>query len=114
MPRWAGPFFRSCAGRPPRSEPRRWGTILRVSDTCPPGPQKREPRLEHLRDVWMLYRLESTCTAAIWRNDFVSELRVLHGELIESRLSRYGEAPFLPIAEGMEARYRLTTPGHDA
>jgi hypothetical protein len=41
----------------------------------------------------------SNCTAAIWRNDGL-ELRVLHGdELVESRLSRVGEAPLLLIAD---------------
>ena len=43
-------------------------------------------------------------TAAIWRNDFGLELRVLLGdELIESRLSRYGDAPLLLIAEEVKA-----------
>ena len=44
--------------------------------------------------------MQSNCTAAIWRNDFGLELRVLHGdELVESCLSRYGEAPLLLIGE---------------
>jgi hypothetical protein len=51
--------------------------------------------------------MQSDCTAAIaaiWRNDFGLELRVLHGdELIESRLSRYGEAPLLLIADAVKA-----------
>ena len=43
-------------------------------------------------------------TAAIWRNDFGLELRVEHGgELIESRLSRLGEAPLLQIADELKA-----------
>jgi hypothetical protein len=43
-------------------------------------------------------------TAAIWRNDLGLELRALHGdELVESRLSRYGEAPVLLIAEEVKA-----------
>jgi hypothetical protein len=43
-------------------------------------------------------------TAAIWRNDFGLELRVENnGELIESRLSRYGEAPLLLIADELKA-----------
>ena len=47
---------------------------------------------------------QSDCTAAIWRNDFGLELRVLHGdELVESRLSRVGEAPLLLIAEEVKA-----------
>ena len=48
-----------------------------VSDAWPPpGPQKREPLLEHVRDLWTLRLIESNCTAAIWRNDFGLELRV--------------------------------------
>jgi hypothetical protein len=48
--------------------------------------------------------MQSICTAAIWRNDFGLELRVLHGdELIELRLSRFGEAPLLLIAEEVKA-----------
>jgi len=61
------------------------GTIARVSSTWPPaGPQKREPLLDHVRDVWTLRYFETNCTAAIWRNDFGLELRVEHGgELME-------------------------------
>jgi hypothetical protein len=66
--------------------------------------QRREPILEHVRDLWTLNGIQSTCTAAIWRNDFGLELRVLHGdELLESRLSRYGEAPLLLIADQLKA-----------
>jgi hypothetical protein len=76
-----------------------------VSDTWPPpGPQRREPLLEHVRDVWTLHGLQSNCTAAIYRNDFGLELRVEHGgELVESRLSRVGEEPLLVIAEEVKA-----------
>jgi hypothetical protein len=43
-------------------------------------------------------------TAAIWRNDFGLELRVENNrELIESRLSRVGEAPLLLIADQVKA-----------
>ena len=68
-------------------------TIWRVSDTWPPpGPRKRPPTLEHVRDVWTLRYVETNCTAAIWRNNFRLELRVEHGgKLIESRLLRYGD-----------------------
>jgi hypothetical protein len=70
----------------------------------PPGPRKRPPTLEHVRDLWTLHWMQSNCTAAIWRNDFGLELRVLHGdELIESRLSRFGEAPLLLIADELKA-----------
>ena len=80
-------------------------TIRRVSDTWPPpGPQKREALLEHIRDVWTLRYIETNCTAVIWRNDFGLELRVEHGgELIESSLSRYGIEPLLLIADQIRA-----------
>jgi hypothetical protein len=76
-----------------------------MSDTWPPSsPHKREPLLEHVRDVWTLRYVETNCTAAIWRNDFGLELRVEHGgELIESRLSRYGIEPLLLIADQIRA-----------
>ena len=68
--------------------------------------QKRPPTLGHVRDLWTLHWMQSNCTAAIWRNDFGLELRVLHGdELIESRLSRYGEVPLLLTAEEGRASY---------
>jgi len=48
-----------------------------VSETRPPpGPNKREPLLQHVRDVWTLRYVETNCTATIWRNDFGLELRV--------------------------------------
>jgi hypothetical protein len=58
-------------------------TISRVPDTWPPpGPQKRPPTLEHIRDLWQLRGITSNVTAAIWRNDFGLELRVENnGEL---------------------------------
>jgi hypothetical protein len=76
-----------------------------VPDTWPPpGPQKREPLLEYVHDVWTLHGIQSNCTAAIYRNDFGLELRGEHGgELIESRLSRHGEAPLLLIADEVKA-----------
>ena len=76
-----------------------------MSETWPPpGPQQREPLLKHVRDLWTLHGILSTCTARIFRNDFGLELRVEHGgELIESRLSRYGEAPLLLIAAQLKA-----------
>jgi hypothetical protein len=79
--------------------------IPRVSATWPPsGARKRPPTLEHVRDLRTLHYVQSTCTAAIWRNDFGLELRVEHGgELIASRLSRFGEAPLLLIADQLKA-----------
>ena len=69
----------------------------------PPGPQKRPPLLELVHDLWRLHGIQSNVTAAIWRNDFGLELRVEHGgELVESRLSRVGEAPLLLIADEMK------------
>jgi hypothetical protein len=75
-----------------------------VSDNWPPpGPAKREPLLDHVRDVWTLRYVETNCTASIWRNDFGFELRVEHGgELVESRLSRFREEPLL-IADQLMA-----------
>ena len=54
--------------------------------------------------MWTLRGITSNVTAAIWRNDFGLELRVEHGgELIESRPSRFGEAPLLLIADELKA-----------
>jgi len=65
--------------------------------------QGHEPVLEHVRDLWTLHGIQSNCTAATWRNDFGLELRVLHGgELIDSRLSWYREAPLLLIADQLK------------
>jgi len=75
-----------------------------MSDWPPPGPRPRLPTYEHVRDLWTLHGIQSTVTAAIWRNDFGLELRVDHGgELVESRLSRFGEEPLLEIAEQLNA-----------
>jgi hypothetical protein len=69
------------------------------SRTCrttfpPPGPQEREPlRRAHPRRV-------GVARHRMYRTTFGIELRLhLGDELIESRLSRYGEAPLLLIAE---------------
>jgi hypothetical protein len=93
------------AERPLSSRARVAAYDARVSDTWPPStPRKRPPTLEHVRDLWTLHGIQSNCTAAIWRNDFGLELRVdNNGELVESRLSRYGEAPLLLIAEQLRA-----------
>jgi hypothetical protein len=54
--------------------------------------------------LWKLHGITANVTAAIWRNDFGLELRIEHGdELLESRLSRYGEAPLLLIADQLKA-----------
>src|SRR5262249_44619591 len=73
----------------------------RMSNTWPPpGPQKLEPRLEHIRDVWVLHGIESNCVAGLYQTTFGIELRIhQNNELIESRLSQYGEEPLLLIAE---------------
>jgi hypothetical protein len=50
--------------------------------------------------VWVLDGIESNCVAGLYQTAFGVELRIHHGnELIESRLSRYGEEPLLLIAE---------------
>ena len=75
-----------------------------MSEWPPPGPQKREPLLEHVRDLWTLHGIQATCSARIFRNMFGLELRVEHGgELVESRLSRVGEEPLLLIADQVKA-----------
>ena len=52
----------------------------------PPGTRPRLPTYELVRDLWTLHGIQSTVTAAIWRNDFGLELRIDHGgELMESR-----------------------------
>src|SRR5262245_9725504 len=62
-------------------------------------PTGRSCRATYARAGWTLRYIETNCTATIWRNDFGVEPRVEHrGELIESRLSRFGEAPLLRIA----------------
>jgi hypothetical protein len=80
-------------------------TISRVSDTWPPpGPQKREPLLEDVRTLWTLHGIQANCMASIYQTTFGMELRIEHGgQLIESRVSRYGEAPLLLIAEQLKA-----------
>jgi len=76
-----------------------------VSNSWPsPAPQEPDPLLERVRDLWTLRYIEVNCTAAIWRNDFGLELRVEHGgELIVSRLSRYGIWPLVLIAKHIKA-----------
>jgi hypothetical protein len=62
--------------RQPLSFPRRArATISRVSDAWPPpGPQKREPLLEHVRDVWTLRYVETNCTAHILETTSASSM----------------------------------------
>jgi hypothetical protein len=75
--------------------------------SAPRDPSRLRRRVrydQHVRDVWTLRYIETNCTAAIWKNDFGLELRVEHGgELIESRLSRYGIEPLLLIADQIKA-----------
>ena len=72
--------------------------------------KKREPLLEHVRDVWVLHGIERHCVADLYRTTFGIELRLhLGDELIESRLSRYGEEPLLLIAE--QAKQNLLKDG---
>ena len=75
------------------------------SGACPrPGHDPAYRNASHCSSTAATYghsaNIETNCTAAHWRNDFGLELRVEHGgELIESRLSRYGIEPLLPIAD---------------
>jgi hypothetical protein len=63
-----------------------------------------ESPLKHVRDLWTLQGIQGACTASIWHTTFGVELRVFHGgEPLESRLSRYGEAPLLLIADQLKA-----------
>jgi hypothetical protein len=80
--------------------------IAAVSDpwTRPEPVPPPEPMLQHVRDVWTLQGIMSIATAKIYRNVFGLELRIeLAGELMESRLSRFGEEPLLLIAEQAKA-----------
>jgi hypothetical protein len=57
-----------------------------------------------------LHGIERNCVARLYRTTFGIELRPhLGNELIESRLSRYGEAPLLLIAE--QAKQNLLKDG---
>jgi hypothetical protein len=96
-----GSLFGQRAALNPFSFPPRLALRSDVSDTWPPpGPQKPEPPLEHVRDLWVLHGLESNCSAGLYQTTFGVELRIhQNNELIESRLSRYGEEPLLLTAE---------------
>jgi len=57
-----------------------------------------------------LHGIERKCVAGLYRTTFGIELRLhLGDELIESRLSRYGEAPLLLRAE--QAKQNLSKDG---
>jgi hypothetical protein len=89
----------SAPSDPSRLQPRVALRCARVRDLA-----TARPTLKHVRDLWTLYWSQSNCTAAIWRNDFGLEPRVLHGdELAESRSSRFGDAPLLLIADEVKA-----------
>ena len=50
--------------------------------------------------MWVLHGIESNCIAGLYQTTFGVELRIhQNNELIESRLSQYGEEPLLLIAE---------------
>ena len=60
--------------------------------------------------MWALHGIERNRVAGLYRTTFDIELRLhLGDELIESRLSRYGEGPLLLIAE--QARQNLLKGG---
>jgi hypothetical protein len=91
-----GPLYRSTPPATLRS--------ARVRHLGATGSPKGGPPFENVRDVWTLRYIQTNCTAAIWRNEFGLELRVGHGgELIESRLSRFGEARLLLIIKESRA-----------
>jgi hypothetical protein len=68
----------------------------------PPTPP-RQPRLEHVRDLWKLHRPrkpQAILTAVIFQTDIGLELRIGFSltNLIHSELSRKGDAPLLARA----------------
>jgi hypothetical protein len=97
------------------SDPSRFGPLVRIRSrrvrdlpTARPTQTRTRPR-PHSRPLG-LHGITSKCVAGLYRNDFGIELRLhLGNELIESRLSRYGEAPLLLIAE--EAKQDLLKRG---
>ncbi len=52
-----------------------------------------------MRDVWTLHGIQSNCIAAIWRNDFGLELRVLHGG---GRMSKKTSSTFGAKCQGFD------------
>jgi hypothetical protein len=67
---------------------------VRFTPLTPP----RQPRLEHVRDLWQMHRLQkpqAILTAAIYETDTGRELRVGFSltNLIHSELSRKGDGP---------------------
>jgi hypothetical protein len=80
----------SASRDPSRFNSARRATISRMSDAWPPaGPQKQEPLLEHVRDLWVLHGIESNCIAGLYQTTFGIGLRIhQNNELIESRLSK--------------------------
>jgi arginine/lysine/ornithine decarboxylase len=61
-----------------------------------PPPPERQPRLEHVRDLWQMHRLQkpqAILTAAIFQTDTGLELRIGFSltNLIHSELSRTGD-----------------------
>jgi hypothetical protein len=71
-----------------------------------PSEPPRQPRLEHVRDLWQMHRPhkpQAVLTAAIYQTDTGLELRVGFSEtnLIHSQLSRTGDDPLLERAEDL-------------
>jgi hypothetical protein len=102
---FTAPVQQSAPTNPSRSAHRARYHLARVRHLATANPRNRPPTLEHVRDLWTLHWMQSDCTAAIWRNDFGLELRVSSTgrRTVESRLSRYGEAPLLLIADDVKA-----------
>jgi hypothetical protein len=68
------------------------------------GQTPSEPFLEHVRDLWTLQGIMSTCTAAIWRNNFGLELRIEHGRRADRiAVVTRREAPLLLIPNELKA-----------
>jgi hypothetical protein len=71
-----------------------------------PPQSPRQPRLEHVRDLWQMHRPhrpQHVLTPAIFRTDTGYELRIGFSEtnLIHSELSRNGHAPLLIRADDL-------------
>jgi hypothetical protein len=81
-------------------------TMIVVSVGFKPPEPERQPRLDHVRDLWQMHRPQrpqAILTAAIFRTDTGFELRIGFSEtnLIHSELSRSGHASLLIRADDL-------------
>ena len=75
-----------------------------VGESSIPATPETPATLEHVRDLWILYGQQATCTASIYRTDAGLELRIaLGGELTHTQLSRFGEQPLIMRADRVRA-----------